>query len=213
MAISPILDIIEDIRQGKMVIMIDEEDRENEGDLVMAAQKVTPLHITFMARQACGLICLAMAKAQCEKIGLSKIIGSNHSSVAPNFTQSIEAAQGITTGMSSVERAHTILTAIQPDAAPQDVVQPGHVFPLVAEKEGVLARGGHTEAGVDLAKLAGLIPAAVICEVLNEDGSMARLPQLEIFAKKHGLKLGTVASLVQYRMKLETRHCERSEAI
>ena len=198
MTISAIEDIIQDIRQGKMVIMIDDEDRENEGDIVMAAQKVTPLHITFMARQACGLICLAMSFENCEKIGLKKIIGTNHSRVAPNFTLSIEAAEGITTGMSSSERAHTILTAIQPDATPESVVQPGHVFPLVAEPGGVLARAGHTEAGVELARLAGLVPAAVICEVLNEDGSMARLPSLKIFAKKHALKLGTIADLRQY---------------
>lgn len=200
-AISRIEEIIADLRQGKMVIMIDEEDRENEGDLIMAAQKITPLHVTFMARQACGLICLAMTKENCEKIGLSKIKGNNHSPVAPNFTLSIEASEGITTGMSSSERAHTILTAIQPQATTQDVVQPGHVFPLMAKSGGVLARRGHTEAGVDLVRLAGLIPAAVICEILNEDGSMARLPQLEIFAKKHGLKLGTIADLVAYRMK------------
>lgn len=200
-SISRISDLIDDFRQGKMVIMIDEEDRENEGDIIIAAQKITPLHVTFMARQACGLICLAMTKENCEQIGLSKIKGNNHSPVAPNFTLSIEASDGITTGMSSVERAHTILTAIQPHATAQDVVQPGHVFPLMGESGGVLTRRGHTEAGVDLARLAGLIPAAVICEILNEDGSMARLPELEIFAKKHGLKLGTIADLVAYRMK------------
>lgn len=200
-AISRIEEIIADVRQGKMVIILDEENRENEGDIVMAAQKITPLHITFMARQASGLICLAMTKEQCENIGLSKIKGNNHSPVAPNFTLSIEAAEGVTTGMSSNERAHTILTAIQPHATPRDVVQPGHVFPLMAESGGVLVRRGHTEAGTDLARLAGLIPAAVICEILNEDGSMARLPELIVFAKKHGLKLGTVADLVAYRLK------------
>lgn len=199
--ISRIEEIIADVRQGKMVIILDEENRENEGDIIMAAQKITPLHITFMARQACGLICLAMTKENCEKIGLSKIIGNNHSPVAANFTLSIEAAEGITTGMSSNERTHTILTAIQPNATPKDVVQPGHVFPLMAEPGGVLTRRGHTEAGVDLARLAGLIPAAAICEILNEDGSMARLPELTVFAKKHGLKLGTVADLVAYRIK------------
>lgn len=205
MAISTIEAIIEDIREGKMVIMIDDEHRENEGDLIMAAQKVRPIHITFMARQACGLICLGLSKERAEQIGLSKISGTNHSPVAANFTLPIEAAEGITTGISAIERAHTILTAIQPHATPKDVVQPGHVFPLVAEPGGVLVRRGHTEASVDLAALAGMIPAGVLCEILNEDGSMARLPELEIFAKKYRLKLGTVADLVQYRIQLQER--------
>lgn len=197
------VEIIEDIRQGKMVIIIDDEDRENEGDIIMAAEKVTPQHITFMAREACGLICLPMAMNMCERIGLSKIMGTNHSPFAPNFTHSIEAATGVTTGISAQERAHTILTAIGPKATPLDVVQPGHVFPIMAMPGGVLMRQGHTEASVDLARLAGLTPAGVLCEILNIDGTMARLPELTVFAKKHGLKLGTIADLVEYRLKMQ----------
>lgn len=196
-------EIIDDIRQGKMVIMIDNEDRENEGDIVMAAEKVKPEHIAFMARHACGIICLPLSKQRCEQIGLSRIVGNNHSRLAANFTLSIEAAEGVTTGMSATERAHTILTAISPHATPLDVVQPGHVFPIMAEPGGVLVRGGHTEASVDLARLAGFAPAGVICEILNEDGSMARLPELIVFAKKHGLKLGTIDDLVKYRLKMQ----------
>jgi 3,4-dihydroxy 2-butanone 4-phosphate synthase/GTP cyclohydrolase II len=202
MAIHSTKDIIEDIRQGKMVIMIDDEDRENEGDIIMAAEKVTDWHITFMARLACGLICLPMSQAHCEKIGLTRIKGTNHSKIAPNFTLSIEAAHGVTTGISAIERAHTILTAVNPNATPKDVVQPGHIFPIMALEGGVLERAGHTEASVDLARLAGLSAAGVLCEILNEDGTMARLPELEIFAKKHGLKLGTIADLVAYRQKI-----------
>lgn len=204
MTIHSTKDIIEDIRQGKMVIIIDDEDRENEGDIIMAAEKVTAAHITFMARQACGLICLPMSEQLCNKIGLEKIRGTNHSKVAPNFTLSIEAAKGVTTGISAVERAHTILTAIHPQAQPVDVVQPGHVFPIMALPGGVLQRPGHTEASVDLARLAGLTEAGVLCEILNEDGSMARLPELEAFAKKHGLKLGTIADLIAYRQEVES---------
>jgi len=202
MPIHSTKEIIEDIRQGKMVIMIDDEDRENEGDIIMAAEKVTAARITFMARQACGLICLPMSQALCAKIGLSRIKGTNHSKIAPNFTLSIEAAQGVTTGISAIERAHTILSAVNPKATPQDVVQPGHIFPIMALEGGVLERAGHTEASVDLARLAGLSAAGVLCEILNEDGSMARLPDLEMFAKKHGLKLGTIADLVAYRQKI-----------
>lgn len=208
MTISRIEDIIEDIRQGKMVVMMDDEDRENEGDVIMAAEKVTPEHITFMARQACGLICLPLSKALCDKIGLAPIIGNNHSILAANFTLSIEASHGVTTGISAIERTHTILTAIRPDATPNDVVQPGHVFPIMAREGGVLVRSGHTEASVDLAMLAGLREAGVLCEVLNEDGSMARRPELERFAQKHGLKLGTISDLVAYRLKLKTKTCE-----
>lgn len=198
MTIHSTVELIEDIRQGKMVIMIDDEDRENEGDIIVAAEMVRPEHIAFMARQACGLICLSLSKERCEQIGLSRIKGTNQSALGTNFTLSIEAATGVTTGISAQERAHTILTAIRPNATPFDVVQPGHVFPIVAEPGGVLARRGHTEASVELARLAGFVPAGVICEILNEDGSMARLPELEIFAKKHGLKLGTIADLVEY---------------
>ncbi len=203
MTIHSIQDIIEDIRQGKMVIMIDDEDRENEGDIIMAAEAVTDKHINFMAREACGLICLPMSQERCQQIGLARIQGTNHSSIAPNFTLSIEAATGVTTGISAKERAHTILTAVKPNAKPADVVQPGHVFPIMALPGGVLERPGHTEASVDLAHLAGFTPAGVLCEILNEDGTMARLPELEIFANKHGLKLGTIADLVAYRQKIE----------
>lgn len=203
MTIHNIQDIIEDIRQGKMVIMIDDEDRENEGDIIMAAEAVTAQHINFMAREACGLICLPMSQERCQQIGLSRIQGTNHSNIAPNFTLSIEAAMGVTTGISAKERAHTILTAVKPDAKPLDVVQPGHVFPIMALPGGVLERPGHTEASVDLARLAGFAAAGVLCEILNEDGTMARLPELEIFAKKHNLKLGTIADLVAYRQKIE----------
>ncbi|MCS5710332.1 3,4-dihydroxy-2-butanone-4-phosphate synthase [Candidatus Berkiella aquae] len=203
MTIHSTEEIIEDIRQGKMVIMIDDEDRENEGDIIMAAQMVTDKHITFMAREACGLICLPMSKECCEQIGLARIRGTNHSKIAPNFTLSIEAAQGVTTGISAKERAHTILTAVHPKAKPEDVVQPGHIFPIMALPGGVLERPGHTEASVDLAHLAGLAPAGVLCEILNEDGTMARLPELKVFAQKHGLKLGTIADLVAYRQRLE----------
>jgi len=203
MTIHSTKEIIEDIRQGKMVIMIDDEDRENEGDIIMAAEKVTAWHINFMARNACGLICLPMSKERCEQIGLSRIRGTNHSKVAPNFTLSIEAASGVTTGISAIERAHTILTAVNPQAMPVDVVQPGHIFPIMALPGGVLERPGHTEASVDLARLSGLTAAGVLCEILNEDGSMARLPELEIFAKKYDLKLGTIADLVAYRQLIE----------
>ncbi len=202
MTIHSTKEIIEDIRQGKMVIIIDDEDRENEGDIIMAAEKVTAEHITFMARFACGLICLPMSKERCEQIGLARIQGTNHSTIAPNFTLSIEAAEGVTTGISATERAHTILTAVQANAKPTDVVQPGHIFPIMAMPGGVLERPGHTEASVDLAVLAGLSPAGVLCEILNEDGTMARLPDLEIFAKKYNLKLGTIADLVAYRQKI-----------
>lgn len=205
MTIHSTKEIIEDIRMGKMVIIIDDEDRENEGDIIMAAEKVSAAHITFMARQACGLICLPMSEKLCNQIGLEKIRGTNHSKVAPNFTLSIEAAKGVTTGISAAERAHTILTAIHPQAQPVDVVQPGHVFPIMAVPGGVLERAGHTEASVDLARLAGLKEAGVLCEILNEDGTMARLPELEIFAKKHGLKLGTIADLIAYRQKIEQK--------
>jgi len=202
MTIHRIEDIVDDIRQGKMVIMIDDEDRENEGDLVMAAQKVTPEHINFMLRHACGIICMSLSSAICRQIGLSKTIGTNHSPFAPNFTLSIEAAKGVTTGVSAYDRAHTILTAANEHATKLDIVQPGHIFPIEAVDGGVLQRQGHTEASVDLVNLAGLRSAAVICEVLNEDGTMARLPDLERFAKKHHLKLGTIADLIRYRLAM-----------
>lgn len=201
MTIHPIEDIIEDIRQGKMVVMMDDEGRENEGDIVMAAQCVTSWHINFMAQFARGLICMPLIKTHCEQLNLSLMVPNSYSDYMANFTVSIEASQGVSTGISAQDRAHTILTAVRPDAKPSDISMPGHVFPIMAQMDGVLDRQGHTEAGIDLARLAGLFPAAVICEVLNEDGSMARRPQLEQFVKHHGLKLGTIESLIAYRKR------------
>lgn len=203
MTIHTIEEIIEDIRQGKMVVMMDDENRENEGDIVMAAACVTPWHINFMARFARGLICMPLTKSHCEQLGLGLMVPNSYSNFMANFTVSIEAAKGVTTGISAHDRAHTILTAIHPQAQPADISQPGHVFPIMAQPDGVLARQGHTEASVDLARIAGHFPAAVICEVLDEDGSMARRPQLEVFVKTHGLKLGTIQSLIEYRKKRE----------
>jgi 3,4-dihydroxy 2-butanone 4-phosphate synthase/GTP cyclohydrolase II len=203
MTIHKIEDIIEDIQQGKMVVMMDDEDRENEGDLIMAAEKVTPAHINFMMHHARGLVCLPLAKAHCERLQLPLMVRDSYSNFMANFTISIEAAKGVTTGVSAQDRAHTILTATKPEACAQDISQPGHVFPIMAQPGGVLVRAGHTEASVDLARLAGCHESAVICEVLNEDGTMARRPQLEQFAKTHGLKLGTIADLIRYRLKTE----------
>lgn len=203
MAIHSIEEIIEEIRQGNMVVMMDDEARENEGDVIMAAQKVTPEHINFMARYARGLVCLPLPKAHCEHLRLPLMVADNYSKFGTNFTVSIEAAHGVTTGISAQDRAHTILAAVNAAAKPEDIVQPGHIFPIMAQEGGVLVRAGHTEASVDLARLAGLTPAAVLCEILNEDGTMARRPELELFAKKHHLKLGTIASLIQYRLARE----------
>ncbi|MCX7627923.1 MAG: bifunctional 3,4-dihydroxy-2-butanone-4-phosphate synthase/GTP cyclohydrolase II [Methylophilaceae bacterium] len=202
-SISPITDIIADIRAGKMVVLVDEEDRENEGDLVMAAQFVTPRHINFMARHGRGLICLTLTEARCKQLNLPPMVQRNGTKLGTNFYASIEAAEGVTTGISAADRAHTILTAVAKNAKPQDLVSPGHVFPLMAQNGGVLARAGHTEAGCDLAHLAGLEPAAVICEILREDGSMARLPDLLEFAARHKLKIGTIADLIRYRSQTE----------
>lgn len=204
MTIHKIEDIIEDIRQGKMVVMMDDEGRENEGDIVMSAQCVSAWHINFMAQFARGLICMPLVQSHCEKLNLGLMVPNTYSDYMANFTVSIEAAKGVTTGISAQDRAHTILTAINPLAKPSDISMPGHVFPIMAQEDGVFARQGHTEAGVDLARLAGHFPAAVICEVLNEDGSMARRPQLEQFVERHGLKLGTVASLIEYRKRETT---------
>ncbi|MBN9288609.1 MAG: hypothetical protein BGO43_07185 [Gammaproteobacteria bacterium 39-13] len=202
MTIHHIEEIIEDIRQGKMVVMMDDENRENEGDVIMAAEKATPEHINFMMRFARGLVCLPLPKERCEQLRLPLMVPS-YSDFMANFTVSIEAAEGVSTGVSAQDRAHTILTAIAPMAKAEDISQPGHVFPIMAQPGGVLVRAGHTEASVDLTRLAGLTPGAVICEVLNEDGSMARRPQLEEFAKTHNLKLGTIADLIRYRLRLE----------
>jgi len=196
-------EIIEDLRQGRMVIIMDDEDRENEGDLLMAAETVTPEAINFMARYGRGLICLTLNKERCQQLRLPLMVGVNESAHATNFTLSIEASEGVTTGISAADRATTVLAAVKVDAQPQDLVQPGHIFPLMAQPGGVLVRAGHTEAGCDLARLAGFTPAAVIVEILNEDGTMARRPDLELVAKEHGLKIGTIADLIHYRVRNE----------
>ncbi len=197
--LTPIEDIIADIRAGRMVILVDEEDRENEGDLVMAAEHVTPEAINFMAKFGRGLICLTLTDERCRQLGLKQMVSENQTPHGTAFTVSIEAAEGVTTGISAADRAVTIRTAVRRDAKPSDIIQPGHVFPLRAQPGGVLVRAGHTEAGCDLAGLAGLEPAAVICEILKEDGSMARLPDLIEYAREHGLKIGTIADLIHYR--------------
>jgi 3,4-dihydroxy 2-butanone 4-phosphate synthase / GTP cyclohydrolase II len=202
-ALAPIREIIDDIRAGQMVILVDEEDRENEGDLVMAAEFVTPEAINFMARFGRGLICLTLTEARCRQLGLTPMVRENRSPYATAFTVSIEAATGVTTGISAQDRARTIQVAVARHARPEDIVTPGHIFPLTAQNGGVLIRAGHTEAGCDLALLAGREPASVICEILNEDGSMARLPDLIPFAKAHGLKIGAIRDLIEYRASNE----------
>ncbi|BAW80108.1 3,4-dihydroxy-2-butanone 4-phosphate synthase [Candidatus Nitrosoglobus terrae] len=203
MPLSKIKAIIQDIRQGKMVILMDDEGRENEGDLMMAASKVTAQDINFMARYGRGLICLTLTEERCRQLRLPLMVVDNNTKHNTNFTVSIEAATGITTGISAVDRARTVQAAVAPGARPEDLVQPGHIFPLMARPGGVLTRTGHTEAGCDLARLAGLESAAVIVEILNEDGTMARRPDLEVFAERHGLKLGTIADLIHYRLEHE----------
>ncbi|WP_447926399.1 MULTISPECIES: bifunctional 3,4-dihydroxy-2-butanone-4-phosphate synthase/GTP cyclohydrolase II [unclassified Vreelandella] len=198
--LSPIADLVEDIRQGKMVILMDDEDRENEGDIIMAAEKVQPEHINFMARHACGLICMPMTRERCERLDLPLMVGKNGSGFGTKFTLSIEAREGVTTGISAADRARTVQAAAAPNAKAADIVQPGHIFPLMAEPGGVLRRAGHTEAACDLAALAGCDPSGVICEIMNDDGSMARRPELEAFANTHGIKMGTIADLIHYRM-------------
>jgi len=197
-------EIIDDIALGKMVILMDDEDRENEGDFIMAAEKVTPEAINFMATHGRGLICMPMTLEKCKQLKLPLMVDNNNAQFSTNFTVSIEAAEGVTTGISAADRATTVLAAVAPDANHLNVVQPGHIFPLMAQDGGVLNRAGHTEAGVDLARLAGLEPASVIVEILNEDGTMARRPDLEIIAEKHGLKMGTIADLIEYRNANET---------
>ena len=204
MPISKIEDAIEDLRQGKIIIIVDDEDRENEGDLTIAAEKVTPEAINFMAKYGRGLVCLALDPAIVERLKLPLMVHDNTSRFNTAFTVSVEARQGVTTGISAADRAHTILTAVADDARPEDLVQPGHVFPLRARRGGVLFRTGQTEGSVDLARLARMKPAAVICEVMNDDGSMARLPDLEKFAETHGLKIATVADIIAYRMRNES---------
>ena len=196
-------EIIADLRDGKMVVILDDEDRENEGDLIMAATKVSPDDINFMARYGRGLICLTLTRARCEQLRLPLMVSDTDRRRATNFTVSIEAADGITTGISAHDRARTVRTAVAPDARPEDLSQPGHIFPVMAQPGGVLTRAGHTEAGCDLVRLAGLEPAAVIVEVLNEDGTMARRDDLVRFASHHGVKIGTIADLISYRLANE----------
>ena len=200
---ATIEEAIEEIRRGKMVVVCDGEDRENEGDLVMAAQFATPEAVNFMAKEARGLICLALTGERCERLGLKVMAAKNEAPLQTAFTVTIEAAAGVSTGISAHDRAHTIQVAIDPESGPRDIVVPGHMFPLQAKEGGVLERTGHTEASVDLARLAGLIPAGVICEVMNDDGSMARVPDLIPYCEKHGLKMITVADLIAYRRKTE----------
>ncbi|MAD16525.1 MAG: 3,4-dihydroxy-2-butanone-4-phosphate synthase [Alteromonadaceae bacterium] len=204
MAMNTTAEIIEDIRLGKMVILMDDEDRENEGDLIMAAECVTPKDINFMVTHARGLVCLPMTAERCKRLNLPLMVDNNGAQFSTNFTVSIEAREGVTTGISAADRARTILAAVAADATANDIVQPGHIFPLIAKEGGVLNRAGHTEAGVDLPRLAGLEPASVIVEILNEDGTMARGPELQEFAKKHDLKIGTIADLIEYRNLNET---------
>ncbi len=203
MALNTTEELIEDIRAGRMVILMDDEDRENEGDLVMAAEKVTADDINFMAKYGRGLICLTLTRERCRQLDLPLMVQDNRAQLSTAFTVSIEAAEGVTTGISAADRARTVQAAVAPDAKPSDIVMPGHVFPLMAQPGGVLTRAGHTEAGCDLARLAGLEPAAVIVEILNEDGTMARRPDLEKFAAQHGLKIGTIADLIHYRIENE----------
>ncbi|MGH1370641.1 MAG: bifunctional 3,4-dihydroxy-2-butanone-4-phosphate synthase/GTP cyclohydrolase II [Cellvibrionaceae bacterium] len=199
MELNTVEELIDDIRQGKMVILMDDEDRENEGDLVMAAEQVRADDINFMATHARGLICLTLSPARCQQLDLPLMVSDNLAQHSTNFTVSIEAAEGVTTGISAADRARTVRAAVQRDAKASDIVQPGHIFPLMAQPGGVLSRAGHTEAGCDLSRLAGFEPAAAIVEIMNEDGTMARRPDLEIFAKEHNLKIGTIADLIQYR--------------
>lgn len=202
-AFSPIEDIIADLKVGKMAILMDDADRENEGDLILAAECVRHEDINFMAQYGRGLICLTLTRERCRQLALPLMVSANESPHRTNFTLSIEAAEGVTTGISAHDRAETVRTAVHPDAQPGDLVQPGHVFPIMAQPGGVLARAGHTEAGCDLARLAGMEPAAVIVEILNEDGTMARLPDLQEFSERYDIKLGTIADLIRYRIANE----------
>ncbi|MCE1239935.1 MAG: 3,4-dihydroxy-2-butanone-4-phosphate synthase [Azonexaceae bacterium] len=203
-AIASTEEIVAELKAGRMVVLVDEEDRENEGDLLMAAEYVTPEAINFMAKHGRGLICLTLTEARCKRLGLSQMARSNGTQFGTAFTVSIEAAEGVTTGISAADRAHTIRTAVARNAVADDIVQPGHVFPITAREGGVLVRAGHTEAGCDLSAMAGCEPAAVICEIMNDDGTMARLPELIEFSRTHGLKIGTIADLIHYRAASET---------
>ena len=203
-AISPVEDIVADMRAGRIVILVDEEDRENESDLVLAADHVTPEAINFMARFGRGLICLTLSRERCEQLKLPPMVARNGDKKGTAFTVSIEAAEGVTTGISAADRARTVQAAVAPNASPDDLVQPGHIFPLRAVEGGVLMRAGHTEAGCDLAAMAGCSPASVICEIMKDDGTMARLPDLQLFAAEHGLKIGTIADLIEHRSRNES---------
>jgi 3,4-dihydroxy 2-butanone 4-phosphate synthase/GTP cyclohydrolase II len=215
MSLAPIEEIIAELKAGRMVILVDEEDRENEGDLVMAAEHVTPEAINFMVRHARGLVCLTLTDARCRQLGLKQMVSDNQTPHGTAFTVSIEAAEGVTTGISAADRAVTIQAAVAKNAQPDDIIQPGHIFPLRAQPGGVLVRAGHTEAGCDLVGMAGLEPASVICEILKEDGTMARLPDLLEFSQEHGLKIGAIADLIHYRAaneRLVEREGEREIA-
>jgi 3,4-dihydroxy 2-butanone 4-phosphate synthase/GTP cyclohydrolase II len=204
MLISPVPELVTELAAGRMVILVDEEDRENEGDLVIAAEHATPEAINFMARYGRGLICLTLTRERCERLQLPPMASRNGTKHGTAFTVSIEAATGVTTGISAADRARTVQAAVARHAKASDLVQPGHIFPLQAQDGGVLMRAGHTEAGCDLAAMAGLVPAAVICEIMKDDGTMARLPDLQVFAKEHGLKIGTIADLIGYRSRNES---------
>jgi 3,4-dihydroxy 2-butanone 4-phosphate synthase / GTP cyclohydrolase II len=203
MALNSTEEIIADLRMGRMVILMDDEDRENEGDLVMVGSLVRPEDINFMARYGRGLICLTLTRERCRQLNLPLMVSDTNDKHSTNFTLSIEAAEGVTTGISAYDRAMTVRAAVAPNARPEDIVRPGHIFPLMAQPGGVLTRAGHTEAGCDLARLSGYEPAAVIVEILNEDGTMARLPDLKLFAAEHNLKMGTIADLIEYRLRNE----------
>jgi len=203
MPFAPIPELLDELRAGRMVVIVDDEDRENEGDLIMAAELVRPQDINFMVTHARGLVCLSLTRERCKQLGLPPMVRDNTSSHGTNFTVSIEAAEGVTTGISAYDRAHTIRTAVRPDASARDLSQPGHIFPLQAQPGGVLNRAGHTEAASDLALLAGFEPAGVLVEILNPDGSMARRPELEIFAREHGLKMGSIEDLIRHRLATE----------
>ena len=202
-ALAPINEIIADIKAGRMVILVDEEDRENEGDIVIAAEHITPEAINFMAKHARGLICLTLTEERCRQLGINQMARDNRSQFSTAFTVSIEAAEGVTTGISAADRARTVQAAVARHARPADIVQPGHIFPIMAKPGGVLIRAGHTEAGCDLAGIAGLEPASVICEIMNDDGTMSRMPELIEFAQHHGLKIGAIRDLIEYRARTE----------
>src|SRR6056300_1852857 len=206
-------ELLEDFKKGKMIILMDDEDRENEGDLIIAASEVTKEDINFMAKFGRGLICLTLTQDRCQRLNLPLMVSQNNDANGTNFTMSIEASSGVTTGISAEDRAKTVQAAVAADAKPSDIVQPGHVFPLMAQPGGVLIRAGHTEAGCDLARLAGLTASSVIVEILNEDGSMARRPDLEKFAQEHDLKIGTIADLIQYRIRNEKTVEQASDCV